>query len=93
MKKTDSCAQKRINFYEARFVNETIDQLVSNFNALASSRGWTAERSYYSAALTRELQRRSIDLSAVSHCEAGHHAIRYVRVQYDKNLHALLPVE
>ena len=93
MKKTDSCAQERIDFYEARFVNETIDQLVSNLNALASSRGWTAERSYYSAALTRELQRRSIDLSAVSHYEAGHHAIRYVRVQYDKDLHALLPVE
>ena len=93
MKKIDSCAQKRIDFYEACFVNETIDQLVSNFNALASSRGWTAERSYYSAALTRELQRRSIDLSAVSHYEAGHHAIRYVRVQYEKDLHALLPVE
>jgi hypothetical protein len=42
----DSYANERISFYEARFQNETIQQLVNNFNTLASSRGWTAERSY-----------------------------------------------
>lgn len=92
MTKTDSCAQERISFYEARFASETISQLVTNFNSLASSRGWTAERSYYSAALTRELQRRGVDLSAVSRCEEGHHTIRYINVRYDDDAHALVQI-
>ena len=45
----DSYANERIAFYEARFLNETNHQLVNNFNTLAASHGWTAERSYYSA--------------------------------------------
>lgn len=93
MTKTDSYANERIGFYEARFASETINQLVSSFNSLASSRGWTAERSYYSAALTRELQRRGIDLSAVSQCEEGYHTIRNVRVRYDDVAHALVPID
>ncbi len=61
----DSYANERISFYEARFASETIHQLVNNFNSLASSRGWTAERSYYSAALIREFERRGIDLTVL----------------------------
>ena len=61
----DSYANERISFYEARFVSETIHQLVNNFNSFASSRGWTAERSYYSAALISELERRGINLTVL----------------------------
>ncbi len=89
----DSYANERIAFYEARFVSETIHQLVNNFNELATSRGWTAERSYYSAALIRELGRRSIDLTAIASNDTGQQTIRYIRVAYDEATHALLPIE
>ena len=36
MTNIDSYAQMRISFYEARFQNETNDQLVNNFNSLAT---------------------------------------------------------
>ena len=46
MKKQDSSyAQLRVGFYENRFQTQTILQLVDEFNQLANSRGWTAERS------------------------------------------------
>ncbi len=88
----DSYANERIGFYEARFTSETIHQLVQNFNSLASSRGWTAERSCYSAALIRELGRRGIDLMAIMSNDTGLQTIHYVRVAYDKDSHALLPI-
>ena len=93
MTKTDSYANERIGFYEARFASETIHQLVSNFNSLASSRGWTAERSCYSAALIRELGRRGIDLAAIVSNDTGAQTIRYIRVVYDEESHSLLPIE
>jgi hypothetical protein len=93
MTKTDSYANERIGFYEARFASETIHQLVNNFNSLASSRGWTAERSCYSAALIRELGRRSIDLTAIMSNDTGLQTIRYIRVVYDEASHSLLPIE
>ena len=92
MTKTNSYAQERIGFYEARFTNETIHQLVTNFNSLASSRGWTAERSCYSAALIRELGRRGIDLKAIISNDTGTQTIHYVHVAYDEDSHALLPI-
>ena len=92
MTKTDSYAQERIGFYEARFASETIHQLVNNFNSLASSQGWTAERSCYSAALIRELGRRGIDLTAIMSNDMGAQTIHYVQVAYDKDSHALLPI-
>ena len=92
MTKTNAYANERIGFYEARFTNETIHQLVSNFNSLASSRGWTAERSCYSAALIRELERRGIDITAIMSNDTGLQTIRYIRVAYDKDSHALLPI-
>ena len=43
MKKQDSSyAPMRICFYENRFQNQTILQLVDEFNRLANSRGWAA---------------------------------------------------
>ncbi len=93
MTKTDSYAKERIGFYEARFASETIHQLVTNFNSLASSRGWTAEQSCYSAALIRELGRRGIDLMAIMSKDTGLQTIRYIRVVYDEARHSLLPIE
>lgn len=92
MNKTNTYANERIAFYEARFASETIHQLISNFNKLASSRGWTAERSCYSAALIRELERRGIDLTAIVSNDAGLQTIRYVRVAYNEASHSLLPI-
>ena len=92
MTKTNSYANERISFYEARFASETIHQLVQNFNSLASSRGWTAERSCYSAALIREFERHGIDLKAIMSNDTGAQTIRYIRVVYDEASHALLPI-
>ena len=88
----DSYANERISFYEARFASETIHQLVNIFNTLASSRGWTTERSCYSAALIRELRRRGIDLTAIVSNDTGAQTLHYVHVAYDKDSHALLPI-
>ena len=66
MKKQDSSyAQLRIGFYENRFQNQTIQQLVDKFNQLANSHGWAAERSYFSMALMNEIIRRGIDVSSI----------------------------
>ena len=92
MTKKNSYAKERIGFYEARFASETIHQLVQNFNDLASSRGWTAERSYYSAALIHELGRRGIDLAAIVSNDTKRQTIHYARVVYDEISHALLPI-
>ena len=89
MTKNNSYAQERINFYKARLQNETINQLVEHFNTLASSRGWVAERSYFSNALTNELQRRRIDLSVI--CKDN--TIRYIPVCYDASTHSLMTIE
>ena len=92
MTKTNAYAQERIGFYEARFASETIHLLVHNFNNLASSREWTAERSCYSAALFRELGRRGIDLTTIVSNDTGAQSIHYVHVAYDEANHALLPI-
>jgi len=84
-------AQERINFYEARFKTETNQQLANDFTTLSASRGWTAERSYYSRALVCEMKRRGINLDAVICQENGTVAILYIPVAYDESLRALLP--
>ena len=88
MTKNNSYAQERIGFYEARLQNETINQLVEHCNTLASSRGWVAERSYFSQALTNELQRRGIDLSVVY----KENIVRYIPVCYDSAAHSLMAI-
>ena len=62
----NSYAQERISFYEARLQRKNTPQLVDEFNQLAQSRGWTAERSYYSTALINEMLHRDIDISAIA---------------------------
>ena len=72
MKNQDSSyAQLRIGFYENRFQNQAIQQLVDNFNRLTNSHGWTAERFYFSLALMNEIIRRGIDVSSVLKWDDG----------------------
>ena len=96
MKKQDSSyAPMRIGFYENRFQNQTIQQLVDNFNQLANSRGWTAERSYFSMALMGEMIRRDVDVLSVVECsnESGQVlSVRYVLVRYDEASKSLIPL-
>ena len=84
-------AQERISFYEARFKTETNHQLANDFTTLSASRGWTAERSYYSHALVCEMERRGINLDAVISNKGGATVIHYIPVVYDESFHALIP--
>ena len=96
MKKQDSSyVPMRIGFYENRFQDQTIQQLTDEFNRLARSRGWTAERSYYSMALTNEIIRRGIDVSSIM--EWGDRSgqilsVRYALVRYDEASKGLVPL-
>ena len=96
MKKQDSSyAQMRIGFYENRFQNQTIQQLVDNFNQLANSQGWAAERSYFSMALINEIIRRGIDVSAIVERDdrSGQVlSVRYVLVRLDEASSSLVPL-
>ena len=94
MKNQDSFyAQMRIGFYENRFQNQTIQQLVDNFNQLANSHGWAAERSYFSMALMNEIIRRGIDVSAIVEKDdrSGQMlSVLYVLVRHNEALNALV---
>ena len=96
MKKQDSSyAQLRVGFYENRFQNQTIQQLVDEFNQLANSRGWTAERSYFSIALVNEMIRRDVDVSSVVVWDDGRGqvlSVRYIPVRYDEASKSLIPM-
>ena len=91
----NSYAQVRISFYEASLQRKNTPQLVDEFNQLAQSRGWTAERSYYSMALTNEIIRRGIDVSSIM--EWGDRSgrllsVRYALVRYDEASKGLVPL-
>ena len=96
MKKQDSSyAQVHIGFYENRFQNQTIQQLADNFNQLANSHGWAAERSYFSMALINEIIRRGIDVSAIVERDdrSGQVlSVRYVMVRFDEVMNSLVPL-
>ena len=96
MKNQDaSYAQVRIGFYENRFQNQTIHQLVDNFNQLANSRGWAAERSYFSMALMNEIIRRGIDVSSIVERDdrSGQIlSVHYVLVRLDEASSSLVPL-
>ena len=97
MKKQDSSyAQLRIGFYENRFQNQTIQQLTDDFNRLARSRGWTAERSYFSIALVNEMIRRDVDVSSVVEWDDGRGqvlTVRYIPVRYDEASKSLMSLD
>ena len=94
MKKQDSSyAKMRVGFYENHFQNQTIQQLVDNFNQLANSHGWTAERSYFSMALMGEMICRGVDVSSVVKWGNGSGrilSVRYVLVRYDEASKSLM---
>ena len=95
-KQNHAYAQARIDFYRTSFQDKTIPQLVNDINQLADSRGWTAERSYYSVALTNEMLRRGMDLSAISETDNISGKIISVRlrnVRYDEALNKLMPIQ
>ena len=94
-KQENSYAQMRVGFYEDRFQNQTIQQLVDNFNQLANSHGWAAERSYFSMALINEIIRRGIDVSAMVEKDdrSGQMlSVRYVIVLLDEASSSLVPL-
>ena len=96
MKNHDSSyAQLRVGFYKNRFQNQTIQQLVDNFNQLANSHGWAAERSYFSMALINEIIRRGIDVSAIVERDdrSGQIlSVRYVMVRFDEVTNSFVPL-
>ena len=97
MKKQDSSyAQLRVGFYENRFQYQTIQQLTDEFNRLARSRGWTAERFYFSIALVNEMIRRDVDVSSVVEWDDGRGqalSVRYIPVRYDEASKSLMPLD
>ena len=90
----NSYANVRVGFYESRFQGQINQQLVNEFNLLANSRGWTAERSFFSVALMNEMIRREIDVSAISECDDRGQvlSVRYVVVRYDGASKSLVPL-
>ena len=82
----NSYANVRVGFYESLFQGQTNQQLVNEFNQLVNSRGWTAERSFFSVALMNEMIRREMDVSAISECNDRGQvlSVRYVVVRYDE---------
>lgn len=94
-KQINSYAQVRVGFYESRFQNQTIQQLVDEFNQLANSHGWTAERSYFSMALMNEIIRRGVDVSVMVERDdrSGQIlSVRYVLVRLDEASSSLVPL-
>ena len=94
-KQNHSYAQVRVGFYESRFQNQTIQQLVNEYNQLANSQGWAAERSYFSMALMNEIIRRGIDVSTIVERDdrSGQLlSVRYVIVRLDEASSSLAPL-
>ena len=90
----NSYAQARVGFYEARLQCKNTPQLVDEFNQLTQSRGWTAERSYYSTALINEMLHRDIDISTIAMMgdnEHGQiHSLHYAQVRFDEVANSLV---
>ena len=83
----NSYAQARISFYEARLQRKNTPQLVDEFNQLAHSRGWTAERSYFTMALINAMLYRGIDISAIANWDEKSGqilSVRYGAVGFDE---------
>lgn len=93
-KQVNPYANVRIGFYESRFQNQANQQLVDAFNQLANSRGWTAERSFFSVALMNEMIRREMDVSAITEKDDNGQvlSVHYVNVLYDETSKSLIPL-
>ena len=95
-KQNSSYAQMRIGFYEASLQCKNTLQLVDEFNRLAHSRGWTAERSYYSTAFINVMLQRGIDESAIAEWDEKSGrilSVRYGVVGFDEISNALMSLK
>ena len=95
-KQNNTYAQVRIDYYGTCFRNKTIPQLVDDFNKLAGSRSWTAERSYCSMTLTNEMLQRDPDLSAIGDTDriSGRLiSVQFHKVHYDEALNKLMSIQ
>ena len=70
-------SEKMITFSDP--LDSQIPELVSVFNAQVQNRGWSSMRAYHDQALINELQRRAVDVSAVSDGQtiSFAHPVRY----------------
>ena len=76
--------------YALQFADMQIPELVNEFNALVQSRAWSSMRAYLDQALVDELQRRSVDISAIS----DGHSISFAKpVKYDVDNNKLIVVD
>ncbi len=76
--------------YALQFADMQIHELVSDFNALVQSHAWSSMRAYHDQALVDELQRRSVDISAIS----DGHSISFAKpVKYDVENNKLIVVD
>ena len=76
--------------YALQFADMQIPELVNEFNALVQSRVWSSMRAYHDQALVDELQRRSVDISAIS----DGHSISFAKpVKYDVENNKLIVVD
>ena len=65
--------------FALRFADMQIPELVTVFNDLVQSRGWSSMRLYHDQALVDEFRRRGIDTTAVTDGEtiSFAHPVRY----------------
>ena len=76
--------------YALQFADMQIPELVNEFNAQVQSRAWSSMRAYHDQALIDELQRRGIDVSAVS----DGHTISFARhIKYDLGNNKLIVID
>ena len=76
--------------YALQFADMQIPELVNEFNAQVQSRAWSSMRAYHDQALIDELQRRGIDVSAVS----DGHTISFTRhIKYDLGNNKLIVID
>lgn len=76
--------------YALQFADMQIPELVNEFNAQVQSRAWSSMRAYHDQALIDELQRRGIDVFAVS----DGHTISFARhIKYDLGNNKLIVID
>lgn len=76
--------------YALQFADMQIPELVTVFNHQVDNTGWTGMRAYRDQALIYELQRRGVDVSAVS----DGHTISFTRhVKYDLGNNKLIVID
>ena len=76
--------------YALQFADMQISELVKVFNHQVGNTGWTSMRAYHDQALIDELQRRGVDVSAVS----DGHTISFARqINHDLGDNKLIVID